>query len=397
MGVRDVRLRVSLFWIGTGCVFALAVMYQVMILWFITGCLCVISLHLILNASFSRHSFISHVNLGQASYVAGDQATVHLQIEKISRLPLFWLVIEQTWCNDANGRSSTYRQLLIPLFRRSFTLMYRLHHLKRGRYYAARVSVTIGDVFGLSHKVIQLQSAAQFMVYPRKLPMISRFSSMLHDQSMSNHKFHQPASFHSIRDYTAGDPLNRIHWKSSARSNELKTKESDPGERRDIVLILDNKCQHNGFFEKSVQVTAGVIECALHLGRVIQFSGSNDQRVWIDMPSLQSLEQALMILSTVRADGITDLCTVLQGDHWQQMGGATIICVTANLSEPLLAAIAQLRAQHLPIMLLFVHGHAMLTWHQTHLKKQLQALGCTFYAISHVQLADDEEVISDVS
>ncbi len=42
-----------------------------------------------------------------------------------------------------------------------------------------------------------------------------------------------------IREYSAGDPLNKIHWPSTARSQNLMVKEFDQDPQSDVYIILD--------------------------------------------------------------------------------------------------------------------------------------------------------------
>ena len=42
-----------------------------------------------------------------------------------------------------------------------------------------------------------------------------------------------------VRDYQPGDPLNRIHWKSSARKDRFMVKEFDQDPQGDVWILLD--------------------------------------------------------------------------------------------------------------------------------------------------------------
>ena len=47
-----------------------------------------------------------------------------------------------------------------------------------------------------------------------------------------------PGDFHSLRDYVDGDEPRTIHWRASARSEELKVRQhSVEGLRRCVVLL----------------------------------------------------------------------------------------------------------------------------------------------------------------
>ncbi|MFH1377705.1 MAG: DUF58 domain-containing protein [Planctomycetota bacterium] len=59
----------------------------------------------------------------------------------------------------------------------------------------------------------------------------------------------EPEDFRSLRDYRRGDSLRAIHWKASARRDDLIVREYERNEDRTITVILD--CRVDGVFYKS--------------------------------------------------------------------------------------------------------------------------------------------------
>ncbi len=48
-----------------------------------------------------------------------------------------------------------------------------------------------------------------------------------------------PGEFHSLRDYVVGDELRSIHWRASARSEELKVRQHEAQGVRRCIVVLD--------------------------------------------------------------------------------------------------------------------------------------------------------------
>ena len=48
-----------------------------------------------------------------------------------------------------------------------------------------------------------------------------------------------------VREYQPGDPLNRIHWKSSARRDKFMVKEFDQDPQGDIWIVIDGNAEAN--------------------------------------------------------------------------------------------------------------------------------------------------------
>ena len=61
------------------------------------------------------------------------------------------------------------------------------------------------------------------------------------DLSVRRHLFEDPVRVASTRDYTPGDPVRRIHWKSSARAARLQTRTFERTTSTDMVLFLDTR------------------------------------------------------------------------------------------------------------------------------------------------------------
>jgi uncharacterized protein (DUF58 family) len=56
---------------------------------------------------------------------------------------------------------------------------------------------------------------------------------------MSHRLFEDPTRIAGVRDYQAGDPLNRVHWKSTARTGTLQSKLYEPSTVAGATLLID--------------------------------------------------------------------------------------------------------------------------------------------------------------
>lgn len=61
-----------------------------------------------------------------------------------------------------------------------------------------------------------------------------------------------------IRDYQPGDRVSWIHWKSFARTQELRTKEFEDRQAEDLFVLDDRRPSEN--FESQVELTASVLQ-----------------------------------------------------------------------------------------------------------------------------------------
>ncbi len=120
-------------------------------------------------------------------------------------------------------------------------------------------------------------------------------------------------SFHQLRDYVPGDDRRHIHWKSSARTGDLKVKQLVDTTRPEVVVVVDNReCAIDAAsFEEAVDIANSVLYAAerdkypveLHFadgstdlgddGRPIHYLNRLTAVSRADVESLQQVSQAL--------------------------------------------------------------------------------------------------------
>lgn len=116
----------------------------------------------------------------------------------------------------------------------------------RGQFTLGPMTLVGGDPFGLFQSTRQLSATALVLVYPASVP-IETFTAMSGDMSGGDSD-RRKAQFVTtnaagVREYQPGDSMNRIHWRSSARRDQLLVKEFEIDPLGDIWLWLDLSAQ----------------------------------------------------------------------------------------------------------------------------------------------------------
>lgn len=109
----------------------------------------------------------------------------------------------------------------------SKVLAYRVKFLTRGYFQLGPLLVETGDVFGLHRRFRILTEPHFVLVMPKVLPLegYSLASRRPVGEIRLTHRlFEDPTRMASIRQYQQGDPLNRIHWRATARVGELQSR-----------------------------------------------------------------------------------------------------------------------------------------------------------------------------
>jgi uncharacterized protein (DUF58 family) len=154
----------------------------------------------------------------------------------------------------------------------------------------------------------------------------------------------------SIRPYVQGDAINRIHWLSSVRHNELQVKEFDLEQAADLWMILDlDRGSHSGVGEEAsvemaVSAAASIALQTLADHRAVGMTASA-RRLHVLQPDRGTrVEQKILhLLANVQADGAQPLAEVVLGVLPQLRRGMTLCIVTGSTERDWVRALAGLR------------------------------------------------------
>jgi len=111
---------------------------------------------------------------------------------------------------------------------------------RRGRYEIKEVKARSRYPFGFFAKDRTLDVNASIICYPEILPP-ERMNMSVLDILGSNQRFERGLGYdlYTIRDYLPSDSARHVHWKASAKTAVLKTREYAAEESRRLVLAFD--------------------------------------------------------------------------------------------------------------------------------------------------------------
>lgn len=114
--------------------------------------------------------------------------------------------------------------------------------LKRGSYHLSPTLLRSGDPFGMfiSEKVFEENKTLVVLPYLEELEQIKQKAGLfIGGEAVRQKSLEATSHAAGVRDYQPGDPLNRIHWRSSAKRNRFMVKEFDQDPQGDIWILLD--------------------------------------------------------------------------------------------------------------------------------------------------------------
>lgn len=155
---------------------------------------------------------------------------------------------------------------------------YRVPTERRGVLTIGPLLAVRSDVLGLARSVSGVAGIDEILVAPRAFEL-----SMpeLGDGVLGRHLLAQsvrlgPGEFHSLREYVPGDEPRTIHWRASARSDELKVRQHSAEGLRRCTVVLDQQVPggggHDEAFERAVVAAASLVHSADQAGLETRFA-----------------------------------------------------------------------------------------------------------------------------
>jgi uncharacterized repeat protein (TIGR01451 family) len=324
----------------------------------------------------------------------GDTVAVVIQIKNTGFLPIAWVLLEDVLPTKAlifeppNLRLGGRREQLISLGRRGrATMFYQLECNRRGFYQIGPLVMETGDLFGL-HRRFRIASQPHFLlVYPQVIPLAGyEIASRrpIGEIRISHRLFEDPTRIAGVRPYESGDPLNRIHWRATARTGQLHSKIYESSTIAGITIVLDfhtaSHAAKDEPYRSELAITAAaslanaVYEMGQQVGlvsncrdavdrirsegwdvdlrsrlaaqRIAGMEEQSDRLRPVVVETRRGAEQLLRILETLARAELTDGLTFAQliADHGNRLNhDASVVVILTRLTDETSNALGSLR------------------------------------------------------
>ena len=274
-------------------------LYLATILVFFTGGMArVWARHLFTRVEYTR-------TLSRQRVFMGDEVVLEITVSNGKILPLPWFRVEEeapleaewskavtTPSHNRPRRMLTTGLSLGPYHRLTKRFVFTAQ--KRGFFTFGPSRLEAGDFFGFLRRVMTVEDFSHLVVYPKVVPL-ERLGippkDLFGDIRVRKHLFEDPVRVATTREYAPGDPMNRIHWKSSARLGRLQTKVFEPTTSVDAAIFLDSRTvprPHWGFVEELLEL--GVTTAA----SIASYATEQDIRVGLYVNQSQRLSDRMI-------------------------------------------------------------------------------------------------------
>jgi uncharacterized protein (DUF58 family) len=318
---------------------------------------------------YSLHRVSFQRSFSEHRLFLGETVELTVQATNAKWLPVSWLRIDDEYplaITLLEGATQPSNKPDIAVMSSVMSLrwfdrarwLYRLRCDKRGVYAFGPARLQSGDLFGLFSSEQVPSKQDWVVVYPPVrpihglvLPPKEPFGETRADQWL----FEDPSRAAGIRDYAPGDGLKRVHWKASARQQRLQSKVYEPTTTFQVVLFLNMatlpRPWHGSvpeLLERGISVAASIAsEVVAMRYQVGVFANGcwpqSDQPLKVQPSrSPDQLTRVLEALAAVSAVPTISIEALLNKESPQLPWGATLVVVTAVVTEDLLAVMARL-------------------------------------------------------
>ncbi len=215
----------------------------------------------------------------------GETVAVIVAVNNSGRLPIPWVLLEdllprRALTHDPPSLGVKGRRVKLAMLGPggSKNLLYQLRCNRRGYYQLGPLVLETGDLFGL-HRRYRVVSEPHFLlVYPKVMPLEGfdiASKRPIGEVRMSYRLYEDPTRIAGVRQYQAGDPLNRVHWNATARTGKLHSKVYEPSTVAGMTILLDFHQQSHApqdepiRSELAVTATASLANAVFEMGQQI--------------------------------------------------------------------------------------------------------------------------------
>jgi uncharacterized protein (DUF58 family) len=340
------------------------------------------SRHCLQKVEYRRH-------LGRTRAFFGEEIDLTVEVVNRKLLPLAWLqtsdefprpleVLQgEVWTSYRADRALLTSLLSLRWYERA-RLHYRVRCCERGDHVFGPVKLQSGDVFGFQSQEIDLPVLDHLLVYPRVVSLAQLGLPSRHpfgDFKTRQWLFEDPLRSAGTREYAPGDSPRRIHWKATARSQQLQVKLFEPTTTYDLVIFLNlntsgprwwSQVYEPDLLEFAVMAGASIAQWAVERGYLVGLCANGSVRTPEEKIKIapnrdpEQLTHILEALARVRPFATMPLEELLLDERSHLPFGSTVVVLTALMSDEIVAELDALRAARHSVSLLLVGGEEPL-------------------------------------
>ena len=293
------------------------------------------------------------------------------------------------------------KKVMFPWFKRHLRYHYELEKLPRGEHQFKAFRIKTGDFFGFVKKEHVYREEDKLLVFPYKRPVKLRERVYSFEQGASpSFKLNEKNTnvVTGVREYMQGDRFAWVDWKTTAKKNQMMTKEFEQEKSVDMLIIL-NAVYHPAMnplsFEGSVEFTASLLEELHKKSSQLAFMTLGDGRAYF--PFHQNHSQTHKIqghLAKIKPLGRVPFSQQLDRERAQIPSGTIALVISHHLDENTEQSLVKLAKKSKRLVFFYVRPREQMSFQDHQHIKLLKNQGIVVQVLSEEQLTRQEFEVS---
>ena len=333
------------------------------------------------------------IKLPDGALYAGDKINIDYKIDNNTFFHIPYLEIQSHITEEITKKPS---EKIIKSLKPQELYIYRENIIlnRRGYYKIGTVEVIISDVLGIFSIKKNYSSKASLLVYPEALK-ISHFPinsvEQMGELPIEDMLFQDKSRIDNLRNFREGDSIKSIHWKLSAKLDDLIIKEYEKRGDAKVAIFVDNfKGHFVGDTDRSLEDK--IVDIALSIANyyiienipVSFYTQNNREIVQLEGQTPSDLKNLLEFLAYFKANGEINFGEFLLGNINYLEKDANIIIITPNLDKNLGALGIYLKSKGLkPLFLVTLDSRDSLGYLDLNANMGLKEEGIPLYILDY--------------
>jgi uncharacterized protein (DUF58 family) len=289
----------------------------------------------------------------------GENINISIHFKNTGWLPVLWMGILES-LPVALRRLPSFERVTTLGPRAEDHFQYTLEARKRGYYPIGPLFLSSGDIFGLRGPTRMEGQPQHLTVYPKIIPLTSVDIPSRSPQGTLRHTqpvFEDPTRIFGKREYTAGDSLRRVDWKSTAATGRLQVKLYEPSIALETLIFLNLNAEDYHFhtridsIELAIVIAASIAAWVAGKQQTVGLQVNGRDPLMADeipqyLPPRKGQAQLMRILEILaRAQMTHELpaAPVIRRQRFQLSWGTTLLVISGGADDELMDELYQAR------------------------------------------------------
>lgn len=338
---------------------------------------------------YALRSLVGRVDMPEKAFYIGENISLRYHIKNRSFLSIPLIEVRSHVSRRLTGLEAE-KEVIALERKEEFSKTETLTLKRRGFYELGDMELTVQDVFRFFSFRKVISSNTSLTVYPRII-QLSTFEIMASQQigelRVFDQAFQDKSRTSSIKPYQEGDSIKRVHWKMSAKKDEIIVKDYENRGDTHVAVFIDNYRKHfdrdvdRRLEDKAVDVAICMVNFCLeqHVQIVLETQKGHES-VRITGQQKSDLKPYLEKMALFKGDGDKDFKAFLAPRVETIRKGTTVIIVTPCLDKSMGAQGIRLKMNNLnPLFIVVMDSDNKNGWIDADIEKKLAQEGINLY------------------